>query len=124
MIFHRTKADERVALATECIIALAILVTAAIPLSLGFLDEMKLCRAYYYHGVAMELIDGEMEVLLAGEKTQFGLGEHDYQPPGRAVTNLPSGKFKLTVLSDRLRLDWAPTVRNHTGKVSREVRTP
>ena len=111
-------------MATECIIALAILVTTAIPLSLAFLDEMKLCRSYYYHGVAMELIDGEMEVLLAGEKTQFGPGEHDYQPRGRAVTNLPPGRFKLTVSSDRLRLDWAPAVRNHSGKVSREVRTP
>jgi hypothetical protein len=124
VIIHGTRADQRGALATECIIALAILVTTAIPLSLTVLDEMKLCRAYYYHGAAMELIDGEMEVLLAGEKTQFGPGENDYQPRGRAVTNLPSGKFKLTVLSDRLRLDWTPTVRNHTGKVSREVRTP
>jgi hypothetical protein len=124
VIIRGTRADQRGALATECIIALAILVTTAIPLSLAFLDEMKVCRAYYYHAAAMELIDGEMEVLLAGEKTQFGPGEHDYQPRGRAVTNLPSGKFKLTVLSDRLRLDWAPTVRNHTGKVSREVRTP
>jgi hypothetical protein len=111
-------------LATECIIALAILVTTAIPLSLAFLDEMKLCRSYYYHGVAMELIDGEMEVLLAGERMQFQPGEHEYQPHGRAVTNLPPGRFKLTVTSDRLRLDWIPTIRNHSGKVSREVRTP
>jgi hypothetical protein len=109
------------ALATECVIALAILVTAVIPLSLGFLQEIKVCRAYYYRGAAMEVVDGEMEVLLAGEKERFALGEHDYRPQGRVVTNLPPGKFTLIVRTDALRLDWQPLLHQTGGKVSREV---
>jgi len=92
-----------------------------IPLSLGFLQEMKVCRAYYYRGAAMEVVDGEMEVLLAGEKEHFGLGEHDYRPQGRVITNLPPGKFTLIVRTNALRLDWQPLLHQTGGKVSREV---
>ena len=123
MVIPRRTERQRGALATECVIALGILATAVIPLSLGFLQEMKLCRSYYYKAVAMELIDGEIEVLLAGEARQFATGEHEYVPHGRAVTNLPAGKFTLTVGGDRLRLDWHALARNQGGKVSREVRT-
>ena len=121
MVIRCSNQRQAAALATECIIALAILVTAAIPLSLGFLQEMKLCRAYYYKAVAMELIDGEMEVLLAGERKQFAPGEHDYQVRSRAATNLPSGKFTLLVTPASLRLEWKSALRNRGGTVRREV---
>src|SRR4051812_42863708 len=35
----------RAALATECVVALAILVSTAIPLSVAFVQEIKLCHA-------------------------------------------------------------------------------
>lgn len=122
MVIRRSNQRQAAALATECVIALAILVTAAIPLSLGFLQEMKLCRAYYYKAVALELIDGEMEVLLAGERKEFANGEHDYQIRSRSVTNLPPGKFTLVVSAASLRLEWKSSVRNLGGTIRREVK--
>ena len=123
MVISLRARHQRGALATECVIALAILVTTVFPLSLGFLQEMKVCRGYYYKAAAMELIDGEMEVLLAGEAQRFAAGKHEYIPRGRATTNLPPGKFTLTVAGNLLRLDWHPLARNQGGNVSREVRT-
>src|SRR5882762_2605441 len=122
MVIRPTRRGREGALATECVIALAILISAAIPISLAFLQEMKLCRAYYYQAIAMELIDGEMEVLVAGEHKQFATGEHIYTVQGRSATNLPAGKFTLTVAADRLKLGWKPDKRHQAGAVIREVK--
>jgi hypothetical protein len=121
MVIRRSNQKQTAALATECIIALAILVTAAIPLSLDFLQEMKLCRAYYHRAVALELIDGEMEILLAGERKEFANGQYDYQIHSRSATNLPPGRFTLVVSPASLRLEWKSTVRRQGGTVRREV---
>jgi hypothetical protein len=61
----------RGALVTEAVIALGILAVTLIPLAFAFMQEIKLCRAYYYKAVALEIIDGEMEVLAAGEWRAF-----------------------------------------------------
>jgi hypothetical protein len=122
VVIRLAKRRREGALATECIIALAILISAAIPMSLAFLQEMKLCRAYYYQAVAMEVIDGEMEVLIAGEHKQFSAGEHLYPVHGRSVTNLPPGKFTLTVAPDRLKLEWKPDKRHQAAAMLREVK--
>ena len=113
--------SQRAALVTECLIAIAILGIAMIPLSYSFVHEAKLCRAYYYKALALEIIDGEMEVLMAGEAKAWPAGEHTYPVLAASATNLPPGNFTLRRDNDRLRLEWMPKSRNHGGKVTREV---
>ncbi|MDB6112006.1 MAG: hypothetical protein JWR69_3756, partial [Pedosphaera sp.] len=64
---RRAKRDGRRcgALSTELIVAMAILVIAAMPLALSFAQEGKVLRQSYQKAAAMELVDGEMEILLA-----------------------------------------------------------
>lgn len=110
--------DDRGWLMTELMVALAILVGTLLPLAGAFVYEQQMCRRYYHEAVAMEIVDGEMEILAAGEWRAFGEGTHPYPVTAAAAANLPPGKFILTVTGQRVRLEWQP----RTGKrIAREV---
>ncbi|MEK7686070.1 MAG: hypothetical protein AAB466_11670 [Verrucomicrobiota bacterium] len=109
-------------LMTEMVVAMSILVLTIIPLGFSFLREQQLCRAYYFQALAMEIVDGEMEILRAGEWRSFADGSHPYPVRAASVKNLPPGRFVLTRQSDLIRLEWLPEKSHKGGKVLREVR--
>jgi hypothetical protein len=117
--FH--SARESGALMTELIVAMSVLLVAFLPLAYSITSEQRLARAYYQRAVAVEIVDGEMEVLVAGGWKNFAIGTHEYPVRANAATNLPAGTFLLTVEAARLKLEWKPAVRDHGGKVVREV---
>jgi hypothetical protein len=106
----------------ELIVALALLTVAVIPLAYSFLSDARLLRASYERAVAVELVDGELEILAAGDWRAFAPGTHDYQLRGVAVTNLPPGRCQFTVTTNVLRLEWTPAKHRGVGAVVREVR--
>jgi hypothetical protein len=108
----------------ECVVALGILITVMIPISFSFLAEHRACRASYYRAVAMELVDGEMEILRAGEWRQFPRGSQPYSVNGAAAKNLPPGRFLLTVEEHLIRLEWQAAGKDQGGKVTRETVLP
>jgi hypothetical protein len=108
-------------LSSELMVAMAILVIAMLPLAYTFLQEQKLLRNSYRRAVAMELVDGEMEILLAGEWHSFKTGSQPYSFHGEAATNLPPGKTTLTIAGNHLRLDWQPDKKTSGGEVIREA---
>ena len=105
----------------ELLVALAIVIGVLLPLAYSFASERRLARAYYQRAVAMEIVDGEMEVLLAGEWRVFSPGTQDYQVHAGAATNLPPGRFVLTVQPDKIRLQWLPATKDRGGPVTREA---
>jgi hypothetical protein len=109
------------ALMTELLVALAILAGVLLPLAYSFVSERRLARSSYQRAVAMEIVDGEMEALVAGEWRAFTPGTHDYKVRANALTNLPPGQFTLTVEPGKVRLQWQPAVKQHGGAVIREV---
>jgi hypothetical protein len=108
----------------EAVVALGILISVMIPISFSFVSEHRACRASYYHAVAMELVDGEMEILRAGEWRQFPRGSQPYSVTSPAAANLPPGRFILTVQERLLRLEWQPGAKDQGGKVTRETILP
>ena len=118
---HFRRARERGALMTEMVVAMALLLFTLMPLAYSLAKEQRYLRACYQRAVAMEFVDGELEVLLAGDWRAFKDGVQPYQPRGWALTNLPPGKFELTVAGSTLRLEWLPDVKDHGGKVVREA---
>ena len=121
----RTKAQSRRqhgALMTELLVALALLAGVLLPLAYSFVSERRLARSSYQRAVAMEIVDGEMEVLAAGEWRAFTPGTHEYQVHAGAATNLPPGQFVLTLEPGKVRLHWQPALKQHGGAVTREVR--
>lgn len=107
---------------TEWVVALGIFTLACVPLAFEFLHENHLCHAYYLRAAAMEIVDGEIELLAAGEWRAFRTGRQPYSVKADSATNLPPGEFVLTLTEDRLRLEWNPKTRNKGGAVVREVR--
>lgn len=122
MNIRLSRAKNRAVLMTEWVVALGIFTLACVPLAFEFLHEKHLCHAYYLRAAAMEIVDGEMELLAAGEWRAFRAGRQPYSVKAESATNLPPGEFVLTLTEDRLRLEWNPKTRNKGGAVVREVR--
>ncbi len=108
----------------ELMLALGVIAVALMPLAYSFAHEQKLCRAYYHRAVAMEIVDGEMEILAAGEWRHFKPGAQAYTVRAESAKNLPPGHFTLNVGKQRVRLDWEPDQPDQGGKIFREIRTP
>jgi len=103
-------------------VALAILALAVLPVGYSISQERKLTRAYYFRAVAMEIVDGELEVLRAGAWRQFQEGTQPYEPRAESATQLPPGRFTLTVMCEQLRLAWQAEGKGAASAVVREGR--
>ena len=111
------------ALMIELLVAMAMLVGFLLPLAYSITSEKKLARTAFYRAVAMEIVDGEMEILAAGEWHTFSPGKHEYPIRALAATNLPPGQFLLTIGTNDVRLEWKPTAKKYGGPVVfREVK--
>ena len=111
----------RGSLMVELLVAMALLIGVLFPLAYSFATERRLARSYYQRAVAMEIVDGEMEALLAGEWHAYTPGTHDYVVHAGAATNLPPGRFILSVQPSKLQLRWQPTLKDRGGPVTREA---
>lgn len=105
----------------ELVVAIAILAVVMLPLGGAWYHETKMLRAYYRDAVAMEILDGEMEIIAAGEWRGFPEGRHELKSTARAATNLPPGHFIFTRETQRVRLEWQP---ERGRKMAREVKLP
>jgi hypothetical protein len=100
---------------------MAILVATAMPLAFSVTSELKAFKACYHRASAMEIVDGEMEILVAGGWQSFSQGVRPYTVHAASATNLPPGKFLLTLTGKRIRLEWVPEKRGRGGQVVREA---
>jgi hypothetical protein len=105
----------------ELVMALTIIVTILLPMGFSFVGEQHVCRVYYWRAVAMEAVDGEMEVLAAGEWRTFTEGEQAYAVHSESARFLPPGKFVLRVRERNLRLEWRPDKMRNGAPVIREA---
>lgn len=119
---HPAPQRRRGSLLAEMAFGLGIAALVLIPLSLSFRADALYTRALYHRAVALEVVDGEIEMLAAGEWRAFAPGAHEFRPRANVVTNLPPGRFTLTVSNAVLTLKWLPAVRHAGGPITREVR--
>ncbi len=107
-----TKQDRRKergsALLVELIGAMLVLTLAIMPITLMLLKDQRACREHYHKAVAMEIVDGEMEVLRAGYWKEFKQGAQPYPTTANSATNLPEGELRLTLQGEKIRLEWEP----------------
>lgn len=108
-------------LMVDLLVAMAIFALAIMPLAFSYVRETRLLRAEYFRGMAMEIVDGEMEVLVAGEGRNLPEGSQPYTVHANAAAHLPPGRFQLTKAGKHLRLEWASDERQGIGMVVREV---
>ena len=108
-------------LMVDLAVGMAILAVAIMPLAYSFVHERQLLHAEYSRAVAVEIVDGEMEILAAGAWQNFPDGQQVYTVRARAAARLPSGHFQLTKSGHHLRLEWKSDVRHGIGEVVREI---
>ncbi len=112
------------AMLTDFLVAATLFSAVALPLVVSSANEQKVLRAEYHHAIAMSIVDGEMEILAAGEWRAWTEGAHNYPVRAESAKNLPPGRFVLTRGANTLRLEWLPDKPAHTGKIAREIRLP
>lgn len=108
----------------EFLVAMALVMGALVPLAYSFAKEKRLARALYQRAVAMEIVDGEIEILAAGGWKAMTNGVSEFPVRAFAATNLPPGRFLVTRTDKRIKLEWVPAVRQHGGAVVREAVLP
>ena len=122
MVIKRNSRRERGSLMADLVVAMGLLAVGCLPLAFAFEQEIRACRSHYQNAVAMEIVDGEMEILAAGEWRAFHAGEQPYTVRATAVKNLPPGRFTLTMREQTIRLEWKPTKNRQGRPVVREAR--
>jgi hypothetical protein len=102
-------------------VAMAILVIAILPLGYSLMADARHLRVNYQRAVAMEIVDGEMEILAAGAWRSVPEGATSYPIHAAAAANLPPGRFQLTRTGNHLQLEWKPDEHQGVGTIVREV---
>jgi len=115
---------QRGSLMAEIAVALVIFTTVMVPLVVSFTHDQKEGRDLYLRAIAMEIVDGEMEVLAAGAWREYAPGRHVISVEAGAAVNLPDGEFIFTRGEKFMRLEWVPEERFQKRKVIREVSLP
>ena len=105
----------------DLLVGMAILTLALMPLAFVFVHDRQLLRAEYFRAVADEIVDGEMEILVAGAWRDLPDGTQDYAVQASAASHLPPGHFQLTKTGNHLRLEWKSEKRRGIGTVAREI---
>ena len=108
-------------LEVDLLVGLAILSLAVVPLGYSFARERQVLKLEYFRSVAGEIVDGEMEILAAGDWKNFPDGSQIYPVRAAAAAVLPPGHFQLTKTGGNLRLAWTPDGRSGVGAIVREI---
>jgi hypothetical protein len=119
--FRKNPRSRRGILMVDLVVAMAILTLTIVPLGFSFARERRALRAEYFRAAADEIVDGETEILAAGDWKNFPDGAQSYTVHSRAAANLPPGHFQLTKTGNHLRLAWTPDQHQGIGAVVREV---
>lgn len=105
----------------DLIVALTILTIAVVPLGYSFARERKALKVEYYRSVINEIVDGEMEIMVAGAAKDLPDGTQTITVSSRAVERLPHGQFQFTKTGTHLRLEWTPDIKCGVSAVVREA---
>ena len=119
--FRKNLRSKRGFLEVDLLVGLAILSLAIVPLGYSFARERQVLKMEYFRSVANEIVDGEMEILAAGDGKNYSEGAQAYVIHSRAAASLPPGHFQLTRNGNHLRLEWTPDERRGVSAVVREV---
>lgn len=120
MKFNRLKRSQGF-LQIDLVAGLAILTIAIMPLGYAFSRERQALRTEYHRSVINEIVDGEMEILVAGAAKKIPDGTQSLAVSSRALETLPAGRFQLTKTGDRLRVEWSPEEKCGLSTVAREA---
>jgi hypothetical protein len=119
--FYKNLHSKRGFLEVDLLVGLAILSLAIVPLGFSFARERQVLKIEYSRSVANEIVDGEMEILAAGDWKNYPDGTQNYPVHASAAASLPPGHFQLTKTGNHLRLEWNSDAKHGIGAIAREI---
>lgn len=120
----RKSSDHRALVTADLLVALGLIALLIAPLSIGWLKEQRVLRGLYQRSIAMQIVDGEAEIIAAGNWKSVRPGRHPFTVQAEARRNLPSGQFLITRSPESIRLEWIPGKPGHGGPVARVIPLP
>jgi hypothetical protein len=105
----------------EGMVGISILLIAVLPLAMWSVMDAKALHKSYQRAVAVEMVDGEMEVLAAGAWRDVAEGTNEFRASGKAGANLPDGEFQIIRRGDHVRMEWKALKKSGIGMVAREA---
>ena len=91
--FRKGPRSRRGFLMVDLVVAMAILSLAIVPLGFSFARERQVLKIEYQRSVANEIVDGEMEILAAGDWKNFPDGAQAYHGPFARRRQPAAGTF-------------------------------
>jgi hypothetical protein len=119
--FCKSHRSRRGFMEVDLVVGLAILSLAIVPVGFSFARERQVLKIEYARSVANEIVDGEMEILAAGDWKNIPDGSQNYSVHANAAASLPPGHFQLTKNGNHLRLEWMPDAKRGVSAVIREI---
>lgn len=104
-------------LEADLVIALALLLVAVLPLAYAFRADFKALRFANERAAALSLVDGQMELLMAGGARTLAQGTNVITLTGAAVANLSTNRALVIREGGRIRLEWRPAGRSSAGVI-------
>ena len=115
---------QRGLVAADLTVALGIIALVIAPLAHGWVKQQRVLRNLYQRSIAMQIVDGEAEIIAAGNWVGIPDGRQPYSITAAAKQNLPPGRFLSTRTKDAIRLEWIPSGRGYGGTIVRTVKLP
>lgn len=122
MRYYYGRKTKKGVLLTEMIVAISVLVILTSVLVPKILSDKQALRDLYYRSVAMEILDGEMEILLSGEWQNYKEGITNFTPRANALKILPKGIWRISLSNQSIKLEWIPHYNKRKLYIAREVK--
>ena len=119
--YRRQLGQRRGFLQFDMVVGLAILTIAVMPLGFSFMRERQALFTEYRRCVINELVDGEMEILVAGAARNLPDGPQTLPVQSQAMNRLPAGHFQLNKSGNHLQLAWLPDEKCGLSAITRET---
>jgi len=115
----KVRRQQRAFASMDLFLAMAVFLFGFFSVAYLSTREMRLARAYYYDSIALSLVDGELEVLAAGEWRSLPEGPSRYRSQAATMHSLPPGELRVTRTPTQIQLEWIPAAKGNGRHITR-----
>ncbi len=104
----------------DLVIAIMLLGLVLLPLAHSFASQRRLLQAEMDRATMVQLVDGELEILLAGPWRKLPEGTSSLTIRTNGLVRVAAGSCAVTRSNGMVKLEWTPAARSGVGRIIRE----
>lgn len=120
MKLRSTNSSRSGGLLPDLAVALLLLTVALLPLAYSFASQRRLLQAEMDRAAVVQLVDGELELLLAGPWKKLPEGSSPVTLRTNGMARVVSGDCVVSKRGRALKIEWTPAPHSGVGRVVRE----